>query len=387
MLAAERGLVPGTGRALLITRGASRPCTWWPALVRPGDRGAVEAFGYPLAWAALRAAGAELVPIDVDTEGLRPDQVEDAAREGLRAVYLTPHHQFPTMVTLTAARRLALLELAAEHGFAVIEDDYDNEFHFRGRPVLPLAARDERGSVIYVGTLSKTLAPWLRRGFVVAPTPVIEAVHVLRVVVDRQRDLATEYALALLVEDGTLPRHLRRVRKVYAARRRVLAEALRGQLGARVRFEVPAGGLARWVGARATAPGAWSRRALAHGVRFETGRRLQLQGQAGPCLRLHGSMAGSSGWRSRRSSTACCCCTASSMGSGRTDARTTEVRTDSVRENQEPMGVGAIAVARRPVWDAFSALADAVMHQDTGGLGQLEGTGNVLGDASLGRRC
>src|SRR5205807_7222971 len=97
-----------------------------------------------------------------------------AARKPVRAVYLTPHHQYPTTALLGAGRRMALLELARARRIVVIEDDYDHEFHYDGRPVLPLASTDTTGVVVYVGTLSKILAPSLRLGFVVAPQPIIE---------------------------------------------------------------------------------------------------------------------------------------------------------------------------------------------------------------------
>src|SRR6185295_18004071 len=104
----------------------------------------------------------------------------------VRAVYVTPHHQYPTTSLLAAGRRLALLDLARSHGFAILEDDYDNEFHYDGRPPLPLASADSGGNVIYIGTLSKILAPGLRLGFLVAPEPVAARVAALRLFVDRQ---------------------------------------------------------------------------------------------------------------------------------------------------------------------------------------------------------
>src|SRR6185295_5462462 len=103
-----------------------------------------------------------------------------AMRTTVRAIYVTPHHQYPTTVTLKAARRLALLALARAERIAIIEDDYDHEFHYDGRPVLPLASTDQAGLVVYIGTLSKILAPGLRVGFVVAPAPLIERLAALR---------------------------------------------------------------------------------------------------------------------------------------------------------------------------------------------------------------
>src|SRR5439155_5739164 len=141
MLAATRGVQAGDG-ALAVTRGSQQALDLVArALIAPGDVVAVEAIGYRPAWDALRAAGARLQPIPVDEDGLRTDALAALAdREPLRAVYVTPHHQYPTTATLTAGRRLELLALARARRFAVLEDDYDHEFHFAGRPILPLAS-------------------------------------------------------------------------------------------------------------------------------------------------------------------------------------------------------------------------------------------------------
>src|SRR5207244_3216589 len=145
------------------------------ALLAPGDVVAVEALGYRPAWAALTRAGAQLHPIPVDGEGLCTDALQQlCAERRVRAVYLTPHHQYPTTVGLAAPRRLQLLALARAERLAIIEDDYDNEFHYEGRPTLPLASADGAGVVIYIGTLSKILGPGLRLAFLAAPRPLIE---------------------------------------------------------------------------------------------------------------------------------------------------------------------------------------------------------------------
>ncbi|MEQ1569511.1 MAG: PLP-dependent aminotransferase family protein [Myxococcota bacterium] len=271
---AHRGLAIGADD-VVVTRGAQQALYLAAhALLRPGDRVAVERFGYPPAWAALRSAGAELVPIDVDSDGMVVDALEPLA-PSLRAVYLTPHHQFPTMATLPAHRRLQLLALARRHRLAVLEDDYDNEYHFAGRPVLPLAALDRHGTVVYVGTLSKTLAPGLRLGYLVGPRPLLDAAVARRVVVDRQGELASELAIATLIEDGTYARHLRRTRKIYAARQGAMVDALTRHLGPSARFDRPMGGLALWVHG---GPGveAWAERAARAGAWIETSARFDL---------------------------------------------------------------------------------------------------------------
>lgn len=286
-LTGERGLRTQAD-GIVVTRGSQQALYLLSmALLRPGDRVAVERLGYPPAWEAFRASGAVLVPIDVDAEGMVVEQVADeASKGGLRMVYCTPHHQFPSMVTMSAPRRLALIEVARRHQIAVIEDDYDNEFHFHGRPVAPLASHDRHGVVLYVGTLSKVLAPGLRLGFLVAPREVIDAVISRRIGIDRQGDSATEAALALLFEDGTVGRHLRKMRRIYANRQLAAIEALNIHLKGRVQFERPAGGLALWVTTGGVDPQRWQSEARALGVDFEIGRHYSLLSEDLPNLRV-----------------------------------------------------------------------------------------------------
>jgi GntR family transcriptional regulator/MocR family aminotransferase len=260
------------------------------AIVQPGSVVAVEALGYPPAWAAFRSAGAEVVPIRVDASGLVVSELQELAeRRRVAAVYVTPHHQYPTMAVLAADRRLALLELSRKHRFAVVEDDYDNEIHYHGRPVLPLASADTAGSVIYVGTLSKVLAPGLRVGYVVAPPPLIERMAELRRSVDRQGDAAMEYAVAELLEDGILQRHARKMRRIYLARRDALVELLHARFSGVLSFEVPAGGLSLWAHVDPSAGvevDDWQRAALARGVYFRPPAELAFDGRSRPFVRL-----------------------------------------------------------------------------------------------------
>jgi GntR family transcriptional regulator/MocR family aminotransferase len=202
-------------------------------------------------------------------------------------VYVTPHHQFPTTVTMSAGRRLRLLELARAHRIAIIEDDYDYDFHYDGRPVLPIASVDPAGVVIYVGTLSKVLAPALRVGYVVAPTPLIERLAAHRSYVDTQGDQVLEYALAELFEEGAIQRYIRRVRREYRDRRDTLVDALRTQLADQLSFDVPAGGIALWVKARKGLDvDVWARASTERGAIFVTAASYTLDGRAQPFIRL-----------------------------------------------------------------------------------------------------
>jgi GntR family transcriptional regulator/MocR family aminotransferase len=198
---------------------------------------------------------------------------------------VTPHHQVPTPVTLGAARRLRLLELARRRRFAILEDDHDHEFQYEGRPVLPLAAADRHGVVIYLGSLSKILAPGLRLGYLVATPDVIARIAAYRSLVDQQGDHVLERALAELMIDGTLERHVRKARRAYRARRDTLCAVLARELPELV-FDVPHGGMAVWARAPGVDTTAWADRARAGGVAFQAGQRFALVGRAHHHARL-----------------------------------------------------------------------------------------------------
>ena len=231
--------------------------------------------------ARSRSELGELVPIAVDAEGLVVAALAAAHEEAaLRAVYVTPHHQYPTTVTMSAARRMALLAFARRARLAMIEDDYDHEFHYDGRPVLPLASADHDGSVLYVGTLSKVVAPGLRVGYLVAPEPVRQAALALRFDLDRQGERVSEHALAELIEDGELQRHMWRMRRLYAARRDQFVRLLREALGTWLEFEPPQGGMALWVRVKRELPVmAWHAEALRRGVAFQHGKLFRFDGR------------------------------------------------------------------------------------------------------------
>ena len=283
-LAETRGVRPDEN-GLVVTRG-SQGALYLIArsILRAGDRVAVERFGYGPAWAVFRQAGMNLVPVEVDSGGLNIDGL--SAESNVRAVYLTPHHQYPTGVVLAPGRRDQLLKLAAERNILVIEDDYDHEFHYVGRPVLPLAASDTRGVVIYVGTLSKALAPGLRVGFVAASPEIVTRLAAYRRLVDRQGDHVTERAVAELILDGSLGRHIRRSRRTYFRRRNTLLAGLSSAFRADLIPNDPPGGMALWVSAPGIDVDAWAARGRAHGVEFTTAREYAFDGKPEPFIRL-----------------------------------------------------------------------------------------------------
>lgn len=278
--------VATTPERVLITRGSQMALYLAAqALVQPGDTIAVEEWGYPPAWQALRMAGARLVPIAVDAQGVRVDSLRQACEaSSVRAVYVTPHHQFPTTVTLSASRREQLISLARERRIAILEDDYDHEQHYSGRPVLPLASQ-ESDVVLYIGTFSKVLAPGLRVGYAVGPRALLQRMAALRTFIDRQGDVPVERALAEWIEEGDLQRHTRRVTRHSHERRDALVDALRHYLGGELRFKVPNGGMALWATARVSTE-AWAKRALAEGVFVQPGRNYRFDGIPGTYLRI-----------------------------------------------------------------------------------------------------
>lgn len=288
MLRARRAL-SATPEQCVLTRG-SQMALYLSArvLIKAGDLVAVEDYGYPPAWRAFRQAGAHLVPIPIDRDGLQVDALERALeRESIRALYITPHHQYPTQSILSAPRRLQVLELAKRHQFAIIEDDYDHEFHYSGPPVLPLASMDSAGSVIYIGTLSKVFAPGLRLGYALAPNSIIESMTRLRLCIDRQGSPIEEATLTELFEDGLMERHIRRMTRLYKKRRDVLCGALREQFPKTLDFSIPKGGMAVWAKIiDGTPPESWAELALKEGVQFTTGSEYSFDRQSKPYLRL-----------------------------------------------------------------------------------------------------
>jgi len=191
-------------------------------LLEPGDRVAVEDPGYVMPRRLLASLGVRVSGVPVDGEGVVVESLPNDAR----LVYVTPSHQYPTGVSMSLARRVELLEWAARRDAIVIEDDYDTEFRFDGRPADSLQSLDRNGRVIYVGSFSKTLLPTLRVGFLVAPAPLRAALVKARFVSDWHGALPVQSAIARFIEDGEFARHLRRMRRVYAVRRDVIVDTL-----------------------------------------------------------------------------------------------------------------------------------------------------------------
>lgn len=279
-LETERGVV-ASSEDILVTRGSQMGLFLAAAaVISPGEVIAVEDPGYPLAWAAFRAAGARIVGVPVDKNGIDIEKLADIiTREPkLKAIYITPHHQYPTTVTLGAGRRLKLLDLAKKNKLTIIEDDYDHEYSFDTRPVLPLttkAAGDQ--SVIYLGSLSKLLTPAIRLGYVIARADIIQRMADYREVIDRQGDLPLEKALASMIDEDELGRNTRKSKRIYEQRRNFLADELKRKLGKDLEFSIPTGGLAIWVQTRnGLSAETWANNASKIGLSIAPGLRYSL---------------------------------------------------------------------------------------------------------------
>jgi GntR family transcriptional regulator / MocR family aminotransferase len=200
------------------------------ALLKPGDVVCIEDPGYPGARSALAISGATLSPIPVDDEGI--DVVRVASLAGrARAAYVTPSHQYPLGVSMTASRRLALLDWAQRNRSWIIEDDYDSEYRYASRPVAALQGMDAASQVIYIGTFSKVLFPSLRIGYMVVPQALLTTFTEIRETLDLFSPTLYQLVLTDFLQEGHFARHLRRMRAVYHARRNALVDSIADTCG------------------------------------------------------------------------------------------------------------------------------------------------------------
>ncbi|MCG8574861.1 MAG: PLP-dependent aminotransferase family protein [Flavobacteriales bacterium] len=234
---------------ILITRG-SQMGIWLSAqlLLQKNDSIIVGATNYASADYTFLNRSAKIERVSVDKDGIVTDEVEELCkRKRIRALYVTSHHHHPTTVTLSAQRRIHLLNLAKKFGFAIIEDDYDYDFNYNHAPILPLASHDANGNVIYIGSVCKTVAPVFRIGYLIAPKEVVDQAAKIRGLADRQGDALLELTFADFIKSGDLDRHIRKVMKVYKARRDLFCSLFKEELGNYLDFEIPMGGMAIWV--------------------------------------------------------------------------------------------------------------------------------------------
>jgi GntR family transcriptional regulator/MocR family aminotransferase len=199
-------------------------------LIERGDRVAIEDPNYQGTREVLAAAGARLLPVAVDRDGINPDKLPASSR----LAFVTPSHQFPTGACLPLARRLALLDWAKRKQAMIVEDDYDGEFRYEGQPLESLQGLDRDGRVIYIGTFSRTVFSALRIGYLVAPQGLVASFAAAKWLCDRHTATLEQQALAEFIATGMYERYLRRVRRRNSQRRRALLESIHKHLGERV---------------------------------------------------------------------------------------------------------------------------------------------------------
>lgn len=225
-LAVSRG-VRVESQDVVVTSGVQQAATLASqVLVEPGDVVAMEDPGYLPVRRVFEAARVTVVDVPVDEEGI----VVEAMPKRARLVYVSPAHQFPLGVVMSLPRRLALLDWAGRAGAAILEDDYDSDYRYAGRPVDPLQALDSTGRVIYVGSFSKSMLPILRLGYCVVPSALVPPFRRAKFVADWHSPLPSQTALAQFIDDGHLTHHIRKTRRVYQARRDRIAAALDSDL-------------------------------------------------------------------------------------------------------------------------------------------------------------
>jgi GntR family transcriptional regulator/MocR family aminotransferase len=225
-------IVAGMQQAMLISA---------MAVLDPGDGAWIEDPGFHQARRVFALAGATVVPRPIDAEGII---IQGApSRPAPRLIYVTPSHQFPLGVTMSLKRRKALLEFAQRRGAYILEDDYNAEFRFSGPPLPCLQGLDRSGRVIYAGTMSKILYPSLRLGYLLVPTPLVDAVAKLRTAMDQHSPTIDQATLARFIAEGFYLSHVRRMRKIYSERREVFIEQFNKLLGDRFTLEIADAGL------------------------------------------------------------------------------------------------------------------------------------------------
>ncbi|MFK7810919.1 MAG: PLP-dependent aminotransferase family protein [Maribacter sp.] len=237
-----------TRENILITRGCQM-AIWLSSqlLFQKDDIVIVGNTNYESADYTFLSQQVKLEYVLVDQDGIVTDDIEYLCKQQqIKAVYVTSHHHHPTTVTLSAKRRIHLLNLAKQYNFAIIEDDYDYDFNYSQAPILPLSSHDTNGNVIYIGSVSKTVAAVFRIGYLIASKEFVDEAAKLRASIDRQGDSLLELTFANFIKSGDLDRHIRKVMKIYKQRRDLFCKLLKEELSDLFEFEIPKGGMAIW---------------------------------------------------------------------------------------------------------------------------------------------
>lgn len=234
-------VVNGTQEALYILS---------QVLIKQGDKVAVESLGYQPAWDAFENAGAQLIAVKQTDQGIDVDHLEQIIKtHKIRLLYLTPLHQYPTTTTLIMSKRKKIYLLAQQHNIAIIEDDYDHEFHYNSQPLAPMAANDSAALVIYLSSFSKIMFPGIRLGIIAVDKSLAQHIVNYRTLMNHKVNVLLQDALARWMKEGGFERHLRKVTRLYQKRRQCMVDILNEFIdeGLNITFTIPAGGMALWI--------------------------------------------------------------------------------------------------------------------------------------------
>ncbi len=220
-LVTTRGVRCSVGQTVIVSGVQEALDVAARLMLDPGDRVCVENPGYPGAARVFEAWGAKIYGIPVDEDGI---QVQRLPRGNVRMVYVTPGHQFPLGTTMSLARRLELIQWAEQASALIIEDDYDSEYRYVGRPVPALQGLDRNGAVLYAGSFSKVLFPALRLGYMVVPENLVDRVEAIKSITSRHAPLLEQAVLHAFIIEGHFGRHVRRMRTIYAERHGILLD-------------------------------------------------------------------------------------------------------------------------------------------------------------------
>jgi GntR family transcriptional regulator/MocR family aminotransferase len=229
-LRTARGVKCDAGQILVVSGSQQALDITARVLLDPGSRVWVEEPGYLLERSVLIAAGCELCPVPVDNEGIDVEAGIERYRKA-RAAFVTPSHQYPMGSTMSASRRLQLLNWAQTSGAWIIEDDYDSEYRYESQPVASLQGLDANARVIYIGTFSKVLFPSLRIGYLVVPPDLVDRFVAVRFAMDIFPPYLYQEVLTDFMRNGHFGRHIRKMRQLYSERRTVLVDSLRAEFG------------------------------------------------------------------------------------------------------------------------------------------------------------
>lgn len=238
----ERGAHATPERVLVLTSSQQALTLCATVLLDAGDPILIEDPVYHGARKAFDAAGLHCVPVPLDADGMKVAHLRDAP-QAAKAVFLTPSHQFPTGATLSLDRRLAIIEWAQQHRSWIIEDDYDSEFHYAGKPTACVQGLDPHERTIYIGTFTKSLFPGLRIAYMVLPPSLVAPMTVARTLQDGHSAPIPQLTLSRFIEGGHFGAHVRAMRAVYAERRDILVRLVRQHLADFVEPRIPAGGM------------------------------------------------------------------------------------------------------------------------------------------------